>query len=164
MRILRLASKRALPTLGVFATALCLLAPDVGARILATNDEARFPLLAQDILIRGDWLHPAVNGTPYYNKPPLQAWLIALASWPSGHVTQLTAVLPSALCAVAATLVVWTLGRSLFGTDAARAAALAFITMQGVFLHAHLPLPDILVTALIATSLWAYTIALRRAG
>jgi 4-amino-4-deoxy-L-arabinose transferase-like glycosyltransferase len=73
-------------------------------------------------------------------------------------------VLPSALCAVAATLVVWTLGRSLFGTDAARAAALAFITMQGVFLHAHLPLPDILVTALIATSLWAYTIALRRAG
>jgi 4-amino-4-deoxy-L-arabinose transferase-like glycosyltransferase len=39
---------------------------------------------------------------------------------------------------------------------------LTFTTMLGVFLHARLPLPDMLLTALIATSLWVCAIALRR--
>jgi 4-amino-4-deoxy-L-arabinose transferase-like glycosyltransferase len=156
--------RRARAVLWITVAAVSLVASDLGARILATNDEARFPLLAQDMLARSDWLHPMLNGSPYYNKPPLQAWLIAAASWPSGSVTPLSAVLPSALAAVGATLLVWGLGRTLFGTDAARAAALAFMTMQGVFLYARLPLPDMLTTALIAASLWVYAVALRRGG
>ena len=146
----------------ILIAALAPVATDLGARVLATNDEARFPLLAQDILARGDWLHPMVNGSPYYNKPPLQAWLIAVASWPRGDVSQFTAVIPSALAAMAASLLVWLMGRSLFGRDAGRTAALAFMTMQGVFLHARLSLPDMLLTALITASLWVFTIALRR--
>jgi 4-amino-4-deoxy-L-arabinose transferase-like glycosyltransferase len=146
----------------ILIAALALVATDLGARVLATNDEARFPLLAQDILSRGDWLHPMVNGSPYYNKPPLHAWLIAVASWPRGSVSQFTAAVPSALAALAAALLVWLIGRSLFGSDAGRAAALAFVTMQGVFLHARLSLPDMLLTALITASLWVFTIALRR--
>lgn len=161
MRLADVISKRARQTLWIAAAAVSLVATDLGARILATNDEARFAVLAQDILVRGDWLHPRLNGSPYFNKPPLQAWLIAAASWPSGHVTQVTAVLPSALAAIAATLAVWALGRRLFGTDAGRAAALAFMTMQGVFLHARLPLPDMLMTALITASLGMYSLALR---
>jgi 4-amino-4-deoxy-L-arabinose transferase-like glycosyltransferase len=156
--------RRARAVLWITVAAVSLVASDLGARILATNDEARFPLLAQDMLARSDWLHPMLNGSPYCNKPPLQAWLIAAASWPSGSVTPLSAVLPSALAAVGATLLVWGLGRTLFGTDAARAAALAFMTMQGVFLYARLPLPDMLTTALIAASLWVYAVALRRGG
>jgi 4-amino-4-deoxy-L-arabinose transferase-like glycosyltransferase len=148
----------------IVAAALALVTTDLGGRILATNDEARFALLAQDILVRGDWLHPKVNEHAYYNKPPLQAWLIAAVSWPGGHVTQTTAVLPSAAAALAVTLSVWALGRRLFGTDAARAAALAFITMQGVFLHARLPLPDMLLLVLVTLSLWTYTLALQRGG
>jgi 4-amino-4-deoxy-L-arabinose transferase-like glycosyltransferase len=157
----RTAARRAL---WILAAAAALVVTDLGTRILATNDEARFPLLAQDILARGDWLHPMVNGSPYYNKPPLQAWLIAVASWPTGGVTQLTAALPSAAAAIAAALLVWQLGRTLFGTDAGRAAALALMTMQGVFLHARLPMPDMLLTALITASLWLCTIAFRREG
>jgi 4-amino-4-deoxy-L-arabinose transferase-like glycosyltransferase len=156
--------RRAHPVLWIVAAAVALVATDLGARTLATNDEARFPLLAQDMLARNDWLHPMVNGSPYYNKPPLQAWLIAAASWPGGSVTPLSAVLPSALAAIGATLLVWGLGRTLFGTDAARAAALTFMTMQGVFLHARLPLPDMLTTALIGASLWMYAVAIRRGG
>lgn len=163
MRLWRPGSQRA-RVLWIVAAALPLLASDLGRRILATNDEARFALLAQDILARNDWLHPMLNGSLYFNKPPLQAWLIAAASWPRGHVTQFTAVVPSALAALAATLVIWALGRELFGSDAGRTAALTFITMQGVFLHARLPLPDMLMTALIAASLWMYVVALRRGG
>lgn len=82
--------------LWIVAAALPLLASDLGRRILATNDEARFAVLAQGVLARNDWLHPMLNGSPYYNKPPLQIWLIVAASWPAGDVTQFTAVVPSA--------------------------------------------------------------------
>jgi len=38
---------------------------------------------------------PRLDGVPHLNKPPLHAWLIALASWPMGAVTQWTASVPS---------------------------------------------------------------------
>src|SRR5262245_23869479 len=138
--------------LGVTAAALVMVAIDLGRRILANNDEARFALLAQDVLSRGAWLAPELNGAAYTHKPPLLAWLIALASWPAGHVTQLTAVLPSAAAAIGTALVVFAVGRSLFGPVAASFAALATVTTQGWFLHARLPMPDMLVTLFITAS------------
>lgn len=136
----------------VTSAAIAMVAIDLGRRILANNDEARFALLAQDVLDRGAWLVPELNGAAYTNKPPLLAWLIALASWPVGHVTQLTAVLPSAVAAVVTAMVVYAAGRRLFGTTAGALAALAAITTQGWFLHARLPMPDMLVTLFITVA------------
>src|SRR5262245_48149492 len=141
--------------LWVVSAAVVMAALDLGRRILATNDEARFALLAQDMLSRGAWFYPQLNGVAYNAKPPLQAWLIALASWPAGHVTQLSAVLPSALAAVATALVVFAVGQSLFGVTAGRFAALASVTTQGWFLHARLPMPDMLVTLFITVAIAA---------
>jgi 4-amino-4-deoxy-L-arabinose transferase-like glycosyltransferase len=138
--------------IGVVAAAL--LAIGLGARVFTNNDEARFPMLAADILVRGDWLWPRLNGAGYYNKPPLLAWLIALCSWPGGHVTQLTAVVPSVLAAIATVVLVYLIGRDLFGADAGRCAALVVATTQGLFEHAHLALPDALMTCFITASLW----------
>lgn len=146
--------------IGLAAAALGAI--DLGSRILATNDEARFAVIAQDVLTRGDWLFPRLNGAPYYNKPVLLAWLIALASWPAGHVTQLTAVIPSALAGVLAVLSIYGLGRDLFGRDAGRFAALCALTSQGLHLHARLPMPDMLMTAFIAASLWMLWTLIRR--
>jgi 4-amino-4-deoxy-L-arabinose transferase-like glycosyltransferase len=137
-----------------------MAAIDLGRRILATNDEARFALLAQDMLSRGAWLFPRLNGAVYSAKPPLLAWLIALASWPGGRVTQLTAVLPSAAAAVATALILLAIGRSMLGLRAACFAALALITTQGWFLHARLPMPDMLMTLFITAAvaiLWPMT-------
>lgn len=144
-------------TIWVVAAAVLMVAIDLGRRILATNDEARFALLAEDMLRRGAWMFPELNGVSYNNKPPLFGWLIALASWPSGHVTQLTAALPSALAGVGTALVVLGAGRSLFGTTAGVFAALVTITTQGWFLHARLPMPDMLMTffiTLAVATLW----------
>jgi 4-amino-4-deoxy-L-arabinose transferase-like glycosyltransferase len=139
-------------TLWVTAATVLMAAIDLGRRILATNDEARFAMLAQDVLARGAWLFPELNGVPYNNKPPLQVWLIALASWPAGHVTQLTAALPSALAAVGTALIVFAMGRRLFGVAAGQLAALVTITTQGWFLHARLPMPDMLMTFFITAA------------
>src|ERR1700730_19293245 len=78
----------------LMALSAALLFFDSGAHVLSTNDETRFPLMARDILARGHWLLPEINGAPMLNKPPLHAWLIALAAWPTGSVTQRTAALP----------------------------------------------------------------------
>jgi len=140
--------------LWVVGSAAVMVGVDMGRRILTTNDEARFPLLAQDILTRGDWLFPILNGSVYHNKPILLAWLITLVSWPIGHVTQFTAVIPSALAAFAMALLIFGLGREMFGAEAGKYAALIAVTMQGTFLHGRIPMPDMLMTAFITASLW----------
>ena len=140
--------------LWVLGGAAVMVGVDLGRRILTTNDEARFPLLAQDILTRGDWLFPRLNDAVYHNKPILLAWLIALVSWPIGHVTQFSAVIPSAAAAFAMTLVIFGFGREMFGAAAGAYAALTALATQGVFLHGRIPMPDMLMTAFITASLW----------
>jgi 4-amino-4-deoxy-L-arabinose transferase-like glycosyltransferase len=131
-----------------------LIGIEIGARAFTTNDQARFPLLAQDILTRGDWLWPRLNGAGYYNKPPLLAWLIALASWPLGRVTEWTAVLPSAVAVVATALLTYALARDLFDAETGRFAALLAMTTQGLFFSAHLAMPDALMTCFITAGVW----------
>jgi len=146
------ADRRAL--LWVVGGAAVMVGVDLGRRILTTNDEARFPLLAQDILTRGDWLFPVLNGTVYHNKPILLAWLITLVSWPVGYVTQFTAVIPSAAAAFATALLIFGLGREMFGAEAGKYAALIAVTTQGAFMHGRIPMPDMLMTAFMTASLW----------
>ena len=142
--------------LWIAAAAPAMAGVELGRRIFANNDDARFAVLAQDVLSHGLRFFPELNGTPYYNKPALLAWLIALASWPAGYVTQFTAALPSALAGVATALAVWALGRDLFGPEAGKYAALIAVATQGFFLQARLPLPDMLMTLFITLALWQF--------
>src|SRR5437763_15743565 len=79
------------PPVIVGAVAVLMAVFDLGAVVFATNDEARFPLLARDILTRGAVWFPQLNGLVYQNKPLLLACMIALASWPVGRVRPLAA-------------------------------------------------------------------------
>jgi len=137
----------------VLLAALVLTAIDLGQRVFVNNDEARFPVLAADILARGDWLRPELHGIVYQRKPLLLVWLIALLSAPFGGVTQLTAVVPSALAAIATALAVYALGRDMFGRDAGRVAALVALTTVGFFVHGRIAMPDMLLTAWMTGSL-----------
>src|SRR5206468_9659025 len=108
---------------------------DLGAVVFATNDEARFPLLARDTLTRGDVWFPQLNGIVYQNKPLLFAWLIALVSWPVGQVSALTALVPSLAASVALALVVYVAARHMCGSVAGRCAGLVVAAPQGFVLH-----------------------------
>jgi 4-amino-4-deoxy-L-arabinose transferase-like glycosyltransferase len=120
-----------------------LLGFNFGSRLLLTNDDTRFPVMARDVLVNGHWLLPALpDGTPHLMKPPLVVWLIALASWPGGAVSVRTAVLPSLLEAIGVVLLTYWLGRRLFDPDAGVVAGLTVATTVGVYSMAHSSMPD----------------------
>jgi 4-amino-4-deoxy-L-arabinose transferase-like glycosyltransferase len=156
--------ERRLVSLGIGLAACLLMLVDLGARIFGTNDEARFPLLAQAVLERGEWFFPRINGVVYHTKPLLLAWLIAGASAPLGHVTQLTAALPSAVAAVATVLLVRSLARAMFGAVAGRCAALAAMTTSGLFFHGRLAMPDMLLACFMTASVAAFWFMTRERG
>jgi 4-amino-4-deoxy-L-arabinose transferase-like glycosyltransferase len=120
-----------------------VLSFNFGSRLLLTNDDTRFPVLARDVLVHGHWLLPALpDGTSHLAKPPLVAWLIALTSWPAGSVSVATAVLPSLLEAIGVTLLTYWLGCRLVGPDAGVVAGLTLATTVGVYSMAHSSMPD----------------------
>jgi 4-amino-4-deoxy-L-arabinose transferase-like glycosyltransferase len=114
-----------------------------GSRLLLTNDDTRFPVLAGDVLVNGHWLLPAFpDGTFHLVKPPLAVWLIAIASWPTGSVSVRTAMLPSLLAAIGVVLLTYWLGCRLFGPDPGAVGGLTVTTMVGVYTMAHSSMPD----------------------
>jgi 4-amino-4-deoxy-L-arabinose transferase-like glycosyltransferase len=133
----------------VAVVGVMVLSFNFGSRLLLTNDDTRFPVMARDVLVNGHWLVPVLpDGTPHLAKPPLVVWLIALASWLAGTVSVRTAVLPSLLAAIGVVLLTYWLGRRLFDRDAGVVAGLTVATCVGVYEMAHSSMPD--MTQLVA--------------
>src|SRR5947199_4455441 len=40
-------------------------------------DESRYAQIPREMLARGDWVVPVLQGEPYLDKPPLLYWLVA---------------------------------------------------------------------------------------
>src|SRR5260370_18844015 len=143
----------------LMALSAALLFFDFGAHVLSTNDETRFPLMARDILARGHSLLPVVNGAPMLNKPPLHAWLIALAAWPTGAVTQRTAALPSLLAGLALVAGTYWIGRRAFDARVGFTAGLIAVTTAGVFSLARSPVPDMTLSCAMVAAMAAFVAA-----
>ena len=139
------ASRRDL--LVVAALAAVLLLPPVGHRLIVTSHEARFALIARDMMDRGVWFDAQVRGEPYRNKPPLHAWSIVAASWWRGRVTEGSARLPGALATLVTAVATCLLAGRLFGGRAGLMAGLVTVTSYGVFAHSQMILPDMLMIA-----------------
>ena len=131
----------------VTLVAVVLVAPTLGQHVIATSDEARFPLLARDMMTRGVWFEAYVREKLFREKPPLYPWLIVIFSRPGGVVTETTAQAPVVLAAIATVLMTAQLGAALFGPAAGLAAGLILSTCWGFFVHSQMILPDMIVLA-----------------
>src|SRR5438874_6440718 len=81
--------------LGVLVLSAMLVATPAGRRPFWSSDEARFALLAQDVLDHGRWLVAEIRGRYYLNKPQLFFWAVAATALPFGRVTEASAALPA---------------------------------------------------------------------
>ncbi len=150
-----------LGTLCVLLFAGLLFATPAGRRPFWSSDEARFALLAQDILDHGRWLVPELRGELYLNKPQLFFWSIALVSLPAGRVTELSSAVPSVVSAVATVAAVVAIGTLLWGGAAGPVAGLILATTPAFYVFSHQVLSDVMMTAWIT---WAIYFALRAAA
>lgn len=78
-----------------------VLLPFLGETLFNTRGEPREAVVALSMLKNGNWVLPINNGVDMAYKPPFFHWLVALCSWPIGHVTEYTSRLPSALALIA---------------------------------------------------------------
>jgi len=122
-------------SLGVVLIAAVLTLTDLGRGGLRNGDEARYALVAENILLTGDAVTLTYEGEPYFQKAPARFWLSALGFRLWG-VNEITIRLWSALAGVGAVWGLILLGRRLSGPLAGVTAGLALATMPG-FLHVH---------------------------
>jgi len=96
----------------------------LGERDLWSPDEDEYVQVNREMVLDGHWLYPTANGQPYSIKPPLFNWLGSSFAKINGEVTEYTSRLPSAMAAAAGLLVLYFLGRRLFGDRAGFLSAL----------------------------------------
>lgn len=147
--------------IGILALAALIVAIPAGRRVFWSSNEARYPLLAQDILDHGRWLVPELRGQLYLNKPQLHFWTIAVASWPGGRVSELSGAIPAILSALAAVGAVVAIGTLLWGAQAGLLAGLILTTTLPFFTFGHLAIPDMMLGAFLTWSLYWFLRAWR---
>jgi 4-amino-4-deoxy-L-arabinose transferase-like glycosyltransferase len=146
--------------LSVLAFAVVVLTIPIGRAPIWEPNNARWVLLARDMVERGHWLVPEIRGAPNEGlyKPQLFSWAIALASLPTGHVTELTAVFPSLVSAIIGVAGVFAIGCQLWNVRAGALAALILTTTPNYFVFAQQSLADMMMTA---SMVWALHFLLR---
>lgn len=90
-------------------TVLCLLSVVLflGITPFNTRGEPREAIVAFSMLQDGNWILPMNNGDEIAFKPPLLHWLVAVFSGLTGHISEFTSRLPSALAATAMLVAVY---------------------------------------------------------
>lgn len=103
---------RAISCLLILAAVCALLffsAP--GFRSLWETDEARYAEIPREMVLSGDWITPTLNYVKYFEKPPLNYWLVAI-SFELFGVSEGSARLVPAACGFLTVLLVFLLARS----------------------------------------------------
>ncbi|MBN1344933.1 MAG: glycosyltransferase family 39 protein [Phycisphaerae bacterium] len=138
----------------VFATVMMFWGLDAGPPL--SDHEAIVAQIACQTRQTGNWLIPHFNNVPFIRKPPLQPWLVAVASYlvdPPGQqpaVSVLAARLPSAMAGILTVLVVYALGRSMFPPRVALVAGGIMACCGGTLFYAHNAQTEMLLTFFVA--------------
>lgn len=100
----------------------------LGTDSLYDWDEAWYGQVVKELLASGDWVTFSWRGVPFFDKPPLAIWAMAVsASW--WGLTETALRLPSAIASGLTVLVVYGIGRVGFGRRRpALIAALVLLT------------------------------------
>jgi 4-amino-4-deoxy-L-arabinose transferase-like glycosyltransferase len=114
---------------------------------------------AREMFASGDYVTLHVNGVRYLEKAPLPYWLVAFSYHIFG-VNEFATRLPMALSVLLLGLLALFWGRRAFGERVGIYAGLFVYTCAGVYLFTRILIPDVLLSLLIAASLFFFVTAL----
>src|SRR5579862_2044253 len=143
--------------LALFVLAAVFMLWGIGSYGLYEPHEAQYGGGATEMVQRGDWVTPYLNGEREVNKPPLFYWLIATSYWALarfGLRVEFVLRLPSALIALTGMALAWQWAREIWNLRAGRFAALMLAVVSGWYIFAHQLMIDELVSVLILASLY----------
>ena len=127
-------------------------------RHLLPSDEGRYAEIAREMLASGDWVTIRYNGVKYFEKPPFQMWMTALAfqafgigEWQARLWVALSGALGVVMTAVAA--------RRWFGPRIAILAALVLVAAPAWNLASHFNSLDMGLSGALSCVLAAVLIA-----
>jgi 4-amino-4-deoxy-L-arabinose transferase-like glycosyltransferase len=153
----RLLSGRALLLLVILPAVVlypCLAFP------LFEPDEGRYAEIPREMLERGEWVVPYLQGEPYLDKPPLFYWLVMLSYRVFGPHDWAARLVP-ALAVHGTVLLTYLLGRRLLGERAAFWGAGTLVVAPAFAGMGRLLLLDGVLTFALTLSLLALLEALR---
>ena len=111
--------------------------------------------IARNMLTSGDWVTARLDGVPYLEKAPLIYWAMA-ASFKIFGATDWAARIPMVLSAIGLAWLTTAFGTWAFGRRSGFYAGLCISTCFGLFLFTRILIPDVMLTASIALSMWAF--------
>lgn len=100
---------------------------NLGGIPLLDPDEPVYAETPKEMFSFNEFLSPRIYGEYWYDKPPMYYWLVA-ASYKLFGMNEFAARFPSAVLAVACTVLVYQSGRRLFNERAGVAGALVLAT------------------------------------
>jgi 4-amino-4-deoxy-L-arabinose transferase-like glycosyltransferase len=106
-------------------------------------DEPRYAWIARDMAETGDWVTPRLYNRPWFEKPPLLYWggAVFFKLLGAGH-PEVAGRLPSAICALIATLALAWLAWRTYGERCARWLLLLLPTSVGMIGFSHAAATD----------------------
>ena len=125
---------------------------NLGALGLVGPDEPRYAWIARDMQETGDYITPRLYGKPWFEKPPLYYWSAAL-SFKLFGVSETSARLPSAICALLATLALAWLALRLYGAETARWLLLLLPATVGMIGFSHAAATDMPFAAMLTIAM-----------
>ena len=138
----------------LFAAAVyagCMISPPS----LMDDVDAVQAQIARNMLTSGDWVTARLDGIPYMEKAPLIYWLMAICFKLFGAYDWVARI-PVVLGAIALAWITAAFGRWAFGRLAGLYSGLCVSTCIGLFLFTRILIPDVMLTANIALSMWAF--------
>ena len=92
------------------------------------EDEAIRGLVAQEMMIRGDYIAPTLNGEYYYKKPPVYNWFIAASFALHGEANEWSLRLPTIFFLLLFAWLIFRVGEKNLNRRVGLLAAMAFLT------------------------------------
>ena len=132
----------------------------LGASPLANPDEGRYAEIPREMLARGDWVTPRLNGVFYFEKPPLVYWCTALALQVLGP-SEWAARSAPALFALAGVLLTYAAGRCWRDRRTGLFAAAVLGTSLMYSVLARILILDLPLSVLMSATLFCFLFGVR---
>jgi len=144
----------------IVATLFVCYFSHLGAVGFVGPDEPRYAWIARDMAETGDWVTPKLYGKPWFEKPPLYYWGAAICFKIFG-VSETSARLPSAICALLATLALGWLAWRLYGSETAHWLLLLLPTTVGMIGFSHAAATDMPFSGMLTIAMVFAAVVLR---